>query len=365
MTAAALTVREAARILHVAEMRDQSYRNTILGAWVARYLSWKQGEGGARPRTVDDYERTLARMSLRLAHLAVDEVQTDDLRGVIATFPAKSQRKRAAAVKDFWRWLYDEEHVGRDPASRIRSRRSHDPVVYDTFSPAEEAALITQGPDTFHHAVAVRDKACLLILLRTGLRASELRNLRVGDIDLSERWIVVREGKGGRDRVVPYAKAGDLARALAVMAATPLPWRDEVPQPHELVFWGYRPDNLGGRRTGINWVKTDVPLAPSNLQRWWQALVDRADVRYRKLHMCRHTFATNLLRSGAPLTTVQRMLGHRDIKTTVLYTHTQVQDLQDALERQEVWRAERAPSFAEWLDDELRGENVRSESEHV
>jgi integrase len=128
----------------------------------------------------------------------LDEVTTDDLREVRDSFPKGSRKRVSAALRDFWRWHYEEGRISSDPMARVRNPKTQPPQVQDVFSDIEEQRLITAQP-------AIRDKLGVALMLDAGARAAEIRGLRVEDVDLAERWVIVRRGKGGKSRVVRSA----------------------------------------------------------------------------------------------------------------------------------------------------------------
>ena len=190
-----LTLLELEAMLHE-PVRDKRYLDTRLGPSVRAYLSWKENEAGAAERTLDQYERDLARLCITLADHDVGDVTTDELRHVRDTFPKGSRKRATAAYRDFWRWLYQEGRIDRDPMARVRYPKRESEPVLDVFTGEEEARLITAQQ-------RIRDRLGVALLLDSGIRASEIRHLRVEDVDLVERWIIVRRGKGGKGRVVP------------------------------------------------------------------------------------------------------------------------------------------------------------------
>ena len=209
-------------------VRDKRYRETCLGPSVTDYLGWKENEARAAPRTLDHYERDLARMCMTLAAHGLHEVTTDDLRAVRDSFPKGSRKRVTAAMKDFWRWLYDEGRIDRDPMARVRYPKRESQAVLDVFTPEEEARLVTaQG--------AIRDRLGVLLLLDSGIRASEIRSLRVEDVDMVERWIIVRRGKGGKGRVVPVR--GRVVLALEEFMLTPIPKHGRSPEAKDFILY--------------------------------------------------------------------------------------------------------------------------------
>jgi integrase/recombinase XerD len=303
-------------------VRDKRYRETGLGPSVIDYLSWKENEDGAAARTLDQYERDLARMCVTLASHGPHEVSTDDLRGVRDSFPAGSRKRVTAAMKDFWRWLYDEGRIDRDPMARVRYPKRQSQAVLDVFTVEEEARLVTAQD-------AIRDRLGVLLLLDAGIRASEIRMLRVEDVDMIERWIIVRRGKGGKGRVVPVR--GRVVLALEEFMLTPIAKLGREPQEKDFVLYP-----TGASGSGPTWADPSRPMAYSTFWRWWERCCKRAGVRYRKPHTSRHTYATKLIRATGDLAAAQKALGHASIRTTIdIYTHLQVADVARAVEAME------------------------------
>jgi integron integrase len=194
----------------------------------------------------------------------------------------------------------------------------------------ETAAVLTQMKGV--NALLAR------LLYGTGMRLMEGLRLRVKDVDFERRIIIVREGKGGKDRVVmlPRALAAPLGAHLQAVRAT---WQSDRDLGHPGV---YLPHALEAKyhRAGESWPwfwvfpsrmlvsdpRTEVirrhHLHERGLQRDIKAAV--AAVGLHKLvtvHTLRHSFATHLLQSGTDIRTVQELLGHSDVSTTMIYTH--------------------------------------------
>lgn len=325
------------------DVRDRSYQQTALGPSVDEYLLWKENESGARPATIDAARWFLGRLCLRHPSARVRQITKADMRALIATYPPKSRRIATSHFNTFWQFQKDEGYVHASPMEGIRAPKRRDEVVYEVFTEGEEAAIVTQGPDQrYGRAVAVRDKACLLILLRCGLRNAELRALRVRDIDLAERWLIVRDGKGGKPRVVPFR--GELVRALEEFMLTELPRLGRTPRPEDHLLYRIRTTAgsiLCERETQILEVNPQNAVAGSTCWRWWSNCLKRAGVahsRGRGPHMARHTMATNLLRATGDLNSVGKALGHASLTSTEVYLHAEVADLARAVERLEETR---------------------------
>jgi site-specific recombinase XerD len=169
------------------------------------------------------------------------------------------------------------------------------------LSPEDVARLIDAAATLSHRTM-------LMVLYSTGMRNAELRQLQVADLDSRKMLIHIQRGKGGRDRYVP----------LSPTLLTTLREYDRWMRPRTWLF----PGTIGNQRA-------DKPITPKVL---WEACViaaQRAGLRTRcSPHVLRHSFATHLLESGADLRTIQLLLGHAEIRHTVLYLHLSQKHLQ-------------------------------------
>jgi integrase/recombinase XerD len=157
-------------------------------------------------------------------------------------------------------------------------------------------------------AASLSHRTMLMVLYSTGMRNAELRHLQVADIDSRRMLIHIRQGKGGRDRFVP------LSATLLMTLRAYYRWM----RPKTWLF----PGTVDGWRA-------DKPITPKVL---WEACVvaaRRAGLRKRCFpHLVRHSYATHLLESGADLRTIQLLLGHANVRHTVLYLHLSQRHLQ-------------------------------------
>ena len=162
------------------------------------------------------------------------------------------------------------------------------------------------------------------LLYGSGLRLLEALQLRVKDVDFERREIMVRRGKGGKDRITILADAQrlPLARYLDVLrdqfqrgtTAVELPdaLRKKYPNAEREWSWQWLFPGRGGR----------YHLHPTAVQRAFRAAVQASGVsKPASCHSLRHSFATHLLEGGYDIRTVQELLGHSDVRTTMMYTH--------------------------------------------
>jgi integrase/recombinase XerD len=222
-----------------------------------------------------------------------------------------SLRRRAAAIRGFYRFAYGEEIIRVDVAAHLELPRQPR-LLPETLTVDEVARLLDAagGDDVAGDQVAaaeVRNRALLELLYAAGLRVSEALGLDLGDVSLEAGWVRV-VGKGDRERVVPV---GDVAlRWLSRYFSWPrAAWLDAAGLTDGAtmpVFVTARGARLG-RQHAWSAVKEAATSA---------GLGGRVSP-----HTLRHSFATHLLEGGADLRVVQELLGHASISTTQLYTH--------------------------------------------
>jgi integrase/recombinase XerD len=270
--------------------------------------------------------RTLARL---LFHLRESGVR--DLRAVeekhLASFArmlresttsrgtplsARSQAVYLQRVKSFFAFLVRRGVLLVSPAVELR-------IPVGSLLPrlvlTERQAERLMNAPSLWSAIGRRDRAILETLYGTGLRRGECARLDASDLDLREGSLLVRNGKGKKDRIVPVPHRATLA--LDVYLCDVRPQLVTNPAERALFLTAWR-----GRRL--------TEMAITALLRV-HALT--AGIRGVHPHVLRHTCATHLLRGGADVRHVQAILGHRWLKTTALYTQVNVEDLAHVVKR--------------------------------
>jgi integrase/recombinase XerD len=158
------------------------------------------------------------------------------------------------------------------------------------LSPGEVSRLIASAPDERFTVLLQTTYAC-------GLRISEVTRLRIADIDAGRRVVHIRSGKGGKDRLVPLSPV--LLQRLRGY------WRTH--RPSDWLFPG---------------LKAGSPLSTGQVQRLFRLAVQAAGITKKaSMHTLRHSYATHMLESGTDLATLQHLLGHNHLSTTMLYIH--------------------------------------------
>lgn len=282
----------------------------------ADYLSL---ERGLSPRTLDAYQRDLARMvafmeargASRPAAVGANELREYVYHLKDQGLAPTSIRRNVSAIRTYFGYLLAEGVVQADPTDRLELPRAWRrlPGVLSR----DEVVRILDAPDPTDR-LFWRDKAMLEFAYASGVRVSELTSLKVRDVDLPEGLAVVF-GKGAKERIVPVGRAA--LQALVV-------YLREI-----------RPGLAGPKSEGVVFLNArGTPLTRMGVWKILRKQVERAGVRKRVTpHTLRHSFATHLLEGGADLAAVQEMLGHADIATTQIYTHVEREYLKDVHRR--------------------------------
>lgn len=270
------------------------------------YLNYVRVEKGLSENTRLAYERDLRRFEKfgeeagkKLAEMGRNEI-VDYLRSLYRSgLDSRSVARHVVTLRNFYRFLLTEGIIKEDPLASVESPKFR--MRLPTHLSIEEVNRLIQQPDA-RTAAGLRDRAMIELLYSTGLRVSELINLKLGDMQM-ESGCLRCVGKGNKERLVPMGKS-----AIATVA--------EYAQ-------RARPELLDDRESPYLFINRRG--APMGRVGFWKKLGDygrMAGLRVKlKPHMLRHSFATHLLEGGADLRSVQLMLGHSDISTTQIYTH--------------------------------------------
>ncbi|MCX6360954.1 MAG: tyrosine recombinase XerC [Armatimonadetes bacterium] len=267
--------------------RSSEHTVTAYGADLAAFAQFAEEGGACAAEQV-----TLALVRSYLARMTE------------ADYAPATVARRLSALRSLYRWARRQGLLNADPTRSLRSPRQRRRLP-GALRPAEvEALMAAPGPTP----AGLRDRAILELLYGSGLRASELVALDVGDVDRAAREVRVRMGKGGKQRIALFGEpaADALDRYLHEGR------RHLVREPGPALFL----NKLGAR------------LSDRGVRRLFDRYAAAAGERLKATpHTLRHTFATHLLANGADLRSVQQLLGHAGIGTTQIYTHLTVDHL--------------------------------------
>lgn len=285
-----------------------------------RFLQYVRFERGYAANTLAAYERDLTQFQEFVQTSGLTQwsaLKADLLEGFVTSlqdqgYSTATVGRKVAAVRSFLHFLFAEGVIARELADwlhqpKVGKRLPHT-LSREAVRRLLDAASVEETP------LALRDRALLEILYATGMRASEVLSLRVGDVDLGNSTVLCM-GKGSKERLIPlYPAARDCVRRY-VEEGRPFLLRETA---EKTLFL----NNLGDAltRQGL-WFLVQHYAQAAGLEKWVTP------------HTLRHTFATHLLDGGADLREVQQFLGHANITTTQIYTEISSQRKREAYDR--------------------------------
>ena len=273
---------------------------------IDRFLDAAWMERGLSRNTLTAYRTDLMALARWLASL--DKTLPDAARGDLLGFIAdrveggarpRSTARQLSSFRRMYRWLIREGAIGEDPTARISMPKVGRPLPVALSE--DEVESLLEAPDTEDN-LGFRDRAMLEVLYATGLRVTELVNLRLAQLNLNQ-GVVRIVGKGDRERLIPLGEES-------------MEWlQNFIAGPREEILLERQSDYVFPTRRGDRMTR----------QAFWHIIkryAKKAGI-HKKLspHTVRHAFATHLLNNGADLRVVQLLLGHSDVSTTQIYTH--------------------------------------------
>jgi len=219
----------------------------------------------------------------------------------------RSQHVRTTPIRALFKWLARQNHILYNPASDLELPRMERRLPRHVLN-VREVETVLAMPD-LTTPIGIRDRAMLEVLYSTGIRRMELINLTLTDIDADRGTLMVRQGKGRKDRMIPIGE-----RALAWIGK----YRDDV-----------RPAFACGQDDGTLFLTTlGEAFMPNRMTQLVRNYVGAADIgKSGSCHLFRHTMATLMLENGADIRFIQAMLGHAELSTTQIYTQVSIRML--------------------------------------
>lgn len=274
---------------------------------VDAFLNYISVERGLAANTINSYREDLNLFIgfLDQNHIgALSKVTKNDVINFMLKqkglgLSANSVSRRLTAIKVFFRFLVRERILSVDPTSQIDSPKLWKKIP-DALSLNEVEALLNQ-PDT-RARQGIRDKAIIEMLYATGMRVSEVVNLKLDSVN-RDIGFVRCIGKGDKERIVPLGKKAIISIVKYLDASRP-------------IFLGKKESQF------LFLSRLGQRISRQSLWKMIKKYAKDAKIKSPiKPHILRHSFATHLLERGADLRSVQEMLGHANISTTQIYTH--------------------------------------------
>lgn len=265
---------------------------------LTQFLLWCEERGADRPevislRALEHYQR----------HLYLARKASGEPLSVV------TQYNRLATLKSLFGWMTRRHYISANPAADLEMPKLGVKLPKDVLI-HQEAEQLLAWPDvnTFR---GLRDRAMLEVLYSTGMRRMELAGLTVSSINHDNGTVMIRQGKGRKDRLIPIGERARLWVRHYLEASRP----ELADFPENDVLFLAR-DGQG--------------FSPEGLSDHVGRIIRDSGLRERgSCHLLRHTMATQMLEHGAELRWIQAMLGHADISTTQIYTRVSIRALRE------------------------------------
>lgn len=276
---------------------------------IVEFLRYLLIDKGYSKNTIESYKRDLDKFLEYNKNTSIDNISNEDLKKYIKYLNdnglnEKSIARNISSLKSFYKFLVISKYISSNTCDSLYLPKIKKSLP-STLTEEEVMSLLDiELTDNFSY----RNKAMLELLYATGLRVSELINLKLQDIDFSQD-IIRTFGKGSKERIIPigdYAKEY-LEKYIYEYRSSML--KREI---SEYIFL----NNHGKQMTRQGFFKIIKKIAK-----------EKGINKELSPHTLRHSFASHLLKYGADLRTIQELLGHSDISTTQIYTHITNEEL--------------------------------------
>ena len=282
--------------MRVTNYSEKTVENRQL--YLIYYIQWAEDRGITRPNEVT--KPILERYQRFLYHYRKKDGQPLSFR---------SQHSRLIPIRAWFKWLTRNNHILYNPASELELPRLERRLPKHVLT-IRESETVMRVPN-LSEPLGIRDRAILEVLYSTGIRRMEVVNLKLYDIDVDRGTLMVRQGKGKKDRMVPIGQ-----RALGWINK----YLTEVR--HTLIL---DPNDITLFLTHLG-----EAFTPNRLTQMVREYVDAADIGKRgSCHLFRHTMATLMLENGADVRFIQAMLGHAKLETIQIYTQVSIRKLKE------------------------------------
>lgn len=269
-----------------------------------RYLEYEKGYSN---KTIINYEKDLELFNMFLKENKIEKLNSityDIIRKYLSILHEKKYKttsisRKISTLRSFFKYMVKKEYIKSNPMSLISNPKKEKKLP--NYLKYEEIEKILSCID-LSKKEGVRNRLIIELMYSTGIRVSELVNIKLKDIKITDKQIVIL-GKGNKERIVLFGK--------------------EAKNMLEKYLNAYREDfkgDISNQYLLIN--QKGKPLSTNKIELIVKQVLKDSSLKLNiSPHTLRHTFATHLLDGGADLKTVQELLGHENLKTTAIYTH--------------------------------------------
>ena len=278
---------------------------------VGYFIDWCEERSIQRPDEV-----TRAILERYRQHVFLYRRKTDG-----APLSFTTQGKRLISVRAFFQWMARQHHLLYNPASELELPKQQQRLPRHILSIAEVEQVLNACDTTEPSGLGLRDRAMLEALYSTGMRRAELTGLRSDDLDFERGTVLIRQGKGNKDRVVPIGE-----RACRWIEKYLYDVRPDYIEDVDggMLFLAKHGEAMAPKQLSVIVRKT---IAAANLERFQDTHPNAA------CHLLRHACATHMLENGADIRYIQALLGHADLSTTEVYTRVSILQLKAVHDR--------------------------------
>lgn len=278
------------------------------------YLSYLRVEKGLAANSIESYERDLGRLSAWAGKNSLELISLTrlDLREWLMDLSGQklsesSKRRMVSSIRGFYKFLMIDGHLKASPAEDIAAPQKG--FYLPKFLNKSEMEMLLAQPDVSTEN-GLRDRAILELMYSSGLRVSEVVNIKVRDLDL-DLGVLTCTGKGSKTRRVP-------------MGTSAVEWVKSYISARQKI------ENIEIQNLFVS--PAGKILNRQLIHGFIKAYGDKCGLEGVSPHTLRHSFATHLVQNSADIRSVQQMLGHADISTTQIYTHITDAHLKKAYE---------------------------------
>lgn len=288
-----------------------------------RFIDYLIKQRNFSDKTASSYKEDVSRFLGFLMSDNIDfkNVTSDEIRGYLLDLTNQglskaSIKQNLAALKHFYRFLYLKDLIKSDPFELVSSPKQEKKLP--DFLTHSEIEQLFNANRMRTDPLKDRDQAIIELMFASGLRASEVCNLTIQQVNMRERTLRII-GKGRKERIVPFSKtAKESFEVYLKTDRLQLMGKCKKPNQGAYVFLNNQGSQLTTR--GLEYIMEEI---------------EKKTGAFMKLHphKLRHSFATQLLSQGADLRTIQELMGHESIGTTAIYTHVTLNEMKNVYEK--------------------------------
>jgi len=280
------------------------------------FLNYLQTEKDAAKSTIHKYKADLERLFKYLQITDINEINQNHLREYlnhirqVYNYTSSSIANKINILHHFFRFLHNSGYISTNPAILIRPPRKKVKIP-KVLNDIELEKLLKEpdfNTDTRFKKYALRDKLIFTMFAYTGLRRTELINLNWNDINLGNKYLIVRKSKNKNQRIIPLHDR--------VIELLDLYLTQRLPLKNNALFIG---------RTGQR-------IHHNSLKNLFDRYIKLSGKGYT-IHTLRHTFATRLLNKDVSLVNIKNLMGHRSLESTQIYLHVTGKELVKSIDK--------------------------------